>query len=216
LIAHNELLDRLLGRLTQAAGIHLHANSSSDRISVKLRDVPIDNALRNLLSDHDTIFVYGREQPDVLVEIYVYGRRGGREASDVTTGAELDFNDLPSHSAAQVERTDALLRTDLGMAAPEVPVPAEILADPEPEVRITGLQWSVGKGEAFVDALAHALVDEDGRVQSAARELLLQQGIDENAVTTVTDVAWSGDLLAVRDLLPPLLKSASGASQTTE
>jgi len=82
------------------------------------------------------------------------------------------------------------------------------LRDPEPSVRLTALQWLVGRPEARVDALAATLHDPDPTVRMVAAELILGFGMGEDAtvddlVVTVEKTDPEGLRQLLTRMLPP-------------
>lgn len=77
----------------------------------------------------------------------------------------------------------------------------DLMADAEHAVRITALQWLVGKRDADVDAFVTALTDSNDLVQRVAIQLILDQGVSQEAVEDVITAAEDEDNNAVRQML---------------
>lgn len=170
------------------------------------------DALENLTAGHDAIVVFAGNRVEA---VYLYGNRSDAPAR--TAAVALDFaaegNTDAAHaadqsrSAAAVEGVEKMLRSNAAGYLPDAGAPSELLKDPDPNIRATALQWTVGKGEEYMDALAVSLVDADSTVQSAAQQLLLNNGISDDGMAEIFALAESGDRSGIRDLLPSLLAS---------
>ena len=72
-------------------------------------------------------------------------------------------------------------------------------------VRITALQHLAEQPESRVDSLAGALVGHDLIVQSAAQNMILNYGVDGQALEDVLAAAQEGDEAGVRAILDAVL-----------
>ncbi|MGH8532240.1 MAG: hypothetical protein ACREV1_05770 [Gammaproteobacteria bacterium] len=211
-VARDALMSEVLDVLSRVCGIRFYFyDADRTRVNLSAYDVEIEQGLKSLFKDRDTIFVYSPRDSARITAVYVYGRRSGSLAwladpgLDNPSQDEVDFAARRAELTRQVEAVEDVLRSDAGLQSLKVPLPPGVLADPEPAIRVTALQWSAGRGEAFMDALAVALVDSDMTVQVAARELLLERGVAREGMDRLLAIAEAGDETALRSLLPTYL-----------
>jgi hypothetical protein len=209
----------ILQQLAKTAGISIYIEEPLDeRVSANLTDVSLEEGMRRVLNHWNTIFLYSKSAlvPSV---IYILGRRDGTlrplisqliepspEVTEVAEDGEVDVEAERQKISTKIERLEETLHTaSLAEASEAPPLLQDLMADPEPSVRITALQWFAGKGEAGVEALVSALIEKDDLVQRVALQMILDRGIDEQAIEEVRAAAEVEDQRTVHQMLRALL-----------
>lgn len=217
--ANDAPLSLILTQLAEATGITIYlAAPAQEPVSVELVDVGLEEGLRRLFKHWDTIFLYARQSRWPLA-IYILGRRSGAiapqiarpveaaaMASETTDNAEVNVDVERLKTSMSMGDLEETLRTALGTDASETSsLIQDLMADPQPSVRITTLQWFAGQGETGVEALVTALLDNHDVVQRVAMQLLFEQGVSNEAVQEVMAAAAEENERAVRQMLSVLL-----------
>jgi hypothetical protein len=205
-------LASVLARLGATAGIVIESpDPFNEPISLELVDVSLEEGLRRLLQNWNTLFVYEGMRPEPS-RVYILGRVGTPESEAVggpdevrTTEASGDDEDPDVDGARHVEAQAVTRVSELEEEFRTGPPPTwgrlwDLLDQPDPSVRITALHRLLQPNTA-VDALTRALMDGDFIVQSAAREMLLERAVAEEEVAAVVAVAQAGDEASVRRML---------------
>jgi len=146
-------------------------------VSVKYQDVPLEEALRELLKDHDAFFFYGVEgkAPATLRAIWVYAKGKGAGQAPVPPEVWASTAELQGR-----------------------------LNDPDPKVRAQAVGAVVErKGDQAGDLLMSALSDQDALVRMQALYSALDAGVSlppELLVTLTADPSPDVRVLALEAL----------------
>jgi hypothetical protein len=150
------------------------------RISAQFQDIPLDEALRQLLKDHDAFFFYGPEKtkPASLRAVWVYPKGRGRGLAPVP----------PEAWASTKEMLE------------------EAEANPDPGARARAIQTVVErKGNRALDLVLGALQDVDDRVRTRALFAALGEGVrlpaDSLIALAITDPSHNVRFLALEALV---------------
>jgi len=212
----------ILERLAKSAGIVLYMREPlEDRVTVDLTEVTIEDGLQQLLKNQNTLFLYDR-YPGVPRAIYVLGSHPGTIPPGISAWRDLASSAFEPEEDSEVEAYQAeMLKVAQGIEAidkelrevselnsPEVSsLLKNLMADQEPGIRITALHWLADRQGSEIAALTTALKDPDHSVQTAAVEILLDRGVDEQAVEKVRETAEMEDEAALRRMLGSLFRS---------
>jgi hypothetical protein len=209
----------ILQQLAEVAGLSFYAEERLDeRVSVNLTDVSLEEGVRRVLNRWNTIFLYDKSA-QVPSVIYILGRRDGTLPSPTSQPTEsfpgvaeaaedggVDVEAERQKISTKIEKLEETLRAAPVAEGSEAPtLLQDLLADPEPSVRITALQWFAGKGEAGIQALASALIEKDDLVRRVALQMVLDRGVGEQALEKVMAAAEVEDQRTVRQMLSALL-----------
>lgn len=96
-------------------------------------------------------------------------------AGDLCAGIEALDRLLAKASRIQTAETSGLL--------------LDLMSSPEVAVRITALQWLVGRSDVAVPALAMGLQDKHELVRAVAAQLLLDRDVSEETLQSLRDAA---------------------------
>lgn len=207
-------LAAILQQLANAARLTVHCREPvEERVSVDLSEVSFEEGVQRLLQHRNTLLVYDRRSQR-LSTVYVFGLRdstaAGMNLPSATAPAgeegEIDFQAEMLKTAREIETFEQTLR-DVAIVEPQEGshLLQSFLANPDPSVRITALQWLVGKQGVDIDALALAVEDNDYTVQSVAAQMLLDYGVGDQDVQEIMAAAEEGDAVTVRQKLGVLL-----------
>lgn len=207
----------ILERLAEAGGIAIHlVEPVQERVSLDLAEVALEEGLRRLLRHRNTLVVYNtyRGTPSA---VYVFGSLAGAPAPSISArtdsaaaaaetsdDGEVDIETRMLKAALEIEALEENFR-DRSAAAASPGLLQDLLADSEPGVRITTLQWLARTPEVAVDALLTALMDSDALMQKVAIQLILEHGVDDRQVEKVMAAAEVEDEAALRRTLSALL-----------
>ncbi len=210
-------LAEVLSRLATAAGIVIELRDRADeRVNVSMVGVTLEEGLRRLLKDRNTLFLYDRKLGAPSL-VYVLGPRSaptvptsvagleGRQAAseaDVVDGSDTDGQGLAARAILKIDGLEEEFRSESPVVLGRL---RDLLADPDPTVRITALQRLTEPRDAVIDGLAAGLMDSDPFVQSVAKQIILNRNVDERAVEDVTAAALGGDAGTVRLMLSALI-----------
>jgi hypothetical protein len=207
--AQDAPLATVLERLSQVSGINIYTQTPpEEHVNLTLIDTNLEDGLQRLLRHHNTLFFYGPGGKR-LSTVQVFGPRNNASAATEFFPASAAIVETePEHvkTALQVQELDQQL-ADLsatqtsGISA----LMTSFLHDPENAVRLTALQWLVGRQDTVVDALTTALRDSDDVVQRAAFEILLTRGGTEQDIEAVRTAAVQEDEAILRDKINTLL-----------
>jgi hypothetical protein len=199
-------LKDVLSRLGNATEISVYLKGAGDRrVTAELERVRIEEAVRELLKPYSSAVVFRRTPGARLsrIEVYIFASALGRVVESASPAAQPATEALPAeapegerHFAAEarkIERVADLLRDGKRLPRP-------FLADSDPSVRITALQWSTGKTN-LVEALSNALADNDDLVQATARQMLLDRGAREDFIDALAALVRSGGKAEARQQL---------------
>ena len=190
----NVRLRWILDRLTEKAkvAIQVGAGAGSELVTLDLQDAPLDEALRQLLSRHDTFFFYGvnKEGPAVLQVVWVYPKEKGRGLQPVPPEDWASTKDLEAASADNDSETR--LKAVVGVIerssrdrATEVALRA--LSDPDENVRSMALFAASTRGlEILPDTMMNLFTsDPSASVRFLALEALAK---DPNSARTFAEL----------------------------
>jgi len=184
----------VLKRIAAATGIAVNLKIDGDKepVSVSLEDATVEEALRQVLQGHSSLFRYDTD-PHALVEVYVL-RSGGRKAGAMTKPTETikvvgeGIKPGPPPGILRVSELDAELSSNTSPYHST----EELLAETDSGLQLTALQHLAARPESADDALAAALVGHDLVLQSAAQNMLLNSGLEEQSVEEVMAVVRQG------------------------
>ena len=148
-------LDSLLESIEQASGVPIFATleSGGAPVSIEVKDVPLDEALRKLLNDYDAFFLYTAQTgaPARLAAVWVYPRNRGRRIKPVPAELWASTRELEADSA-----------------------------DSDPDVRSRALMALIERqGQGARAAVLRALEeDRDPRVRSRVLNTALARGVE--------------------------------------
>lgn len=187
----------VLERIAAATGIvvNLKNDGEEEPVSVSLEDATVEEALRQVLQGHSSLFRYNTD-PHALAEVYVL-RTGGLRAGAMSKPAEaikavgegIEPGSGPSPGILRVSELDA----ELSSKTSPFHSAEELLAESDSGLQLTALQHLAARPESANDALAAALVGHDLILQSAAQNMLLNSGFDGQAVEDVLAAVRQGD-----------------------
>ena len=170
--------------IVRAAGV------GDERVSLQLHDVPLDDALREILTDHDAFFFYGveREAPASLSVVWVYPRGQGRGFAPVPPEAWASTQEMQEQAkadadpAARAKAIEALVERKGGQARDAV---LEALRDRDDQVRTQALYAALSAGLGIP---AQALAQMALRDPSPNVRFLALQGLafDPNARAAIS------------------------------
>jgi len=155
-----------------------------EQISLQMKDLPLDEALRQILPQHDTFFFYGSQKngPALLRAVWVYPRGQGRGLAPVppetwASTAELEGRLGDSDPAVRAQSLEGLIERKQGQA---LDVVLRGLGDWDERVRTQALYGALNAGVTIPpETLAQmALGDPSSNVRFLALEAL---GGDSNA-----------------------------------
>ncbi|MDD5268230.1 MAG: hypothetical protein PHO08_14050 [Methylococcales bacterium] len=209
LLAEGMPLIDVLERIAAATGIviNLKNDGEEEPVSVSLEDATVEEVLRQVLQGHSSLFRYDTG-PHALAEVYVLqtsGRRAGAMAKPVETIRVVGESIEPGSSLG-IQRVSEL---DAELSSNTSPFHSaeELLVETDSGRQLTALQHLAARPESADDALAAALVGHDLVLQSAAQNMLLNSGLDEQAVKDVMAAVRQGDdeakVRAILDTLHP-------------
>ena len=196
------------------------------RISQELYNVPMEQGLRSLLTDHDAFFFYGveKDSPSSVRAIWVYAKGKGRSFAPVPSEVWASTTELRSQlmvnqrPAERARATEALIERG-GDQALDVVLTA--LLDADENVRTSALYASLNSGVRIpADRLAQlVLTDPSPTLRFLALEALAS---DRKAIAagTVEVIAAQAAVDAsphvqrtAKDILNRLERSRGGQSQ---
>lgn len=186
----NQSLGRVLKEIERQSGIAFHVSGeiAAHRFSLTLREVPLDKALAQLLSDFDSVHYFGAQNSSArgLQAVWIYPQGQGLA------------------SARDHERASAGPRSG---ADPAYRSPVQQAADADPAIRAQALSALAEGSEPGVDpataraALQAALADPDPQVRAQALNGL---------VSADRDAAFAYQLQGLRDADPAVRLMAVG------
>jgi hypothetical protein len=142
----NSSLESLLDQVSGLSGIGFVApqGMGTERISLNLQDLPLEEALRQILSNHDTFFLWvASEQPGKpasLKGVWIYPKGKGRILQPLPPEEWASSNEL-----------------------------REKLGDPDPRARAAALEGLIERiGQRAQEEVLQALRDSDAHVRSRA------------------------------------------------
>ena len=229
-------LRHVLDTITREARVRIVTDTPPEmHVTVRFRDLPLEEALKRLLGSDALVFIYAPTEAGAdgaprsrLTEVRAYDGSGLR-AGDLTGGNDAhhasvmfagseDANDGAgaANGVAGVtqprQRADAAAGTqddddDAGLVA----ALAGALEDADPNIReaaatALGRTWS----ERGVEPLARTLTDEDAWVREAAARALGQLWVDQ-AVDLLADVVMTDPARAVREAAAEALGETADA-----
>jgi len=177
----NRPLDWVLDEISRQGRVAIAkpAGGSSERVSVHLRDVALDEGLRQILKDYDAFFFYSADKkgPASLRAVWVYPKGQARGFAPVPPEAWASTRELRNEAetnpdpAARARAIEALVERRGDQAADVV---MGALQDGDDDVRTRTLYGALGAGVAIPpDLLAHlALADSSPNVRFLALQAL--------------------------------------------
>lgn len=207
----------ILTRLAKVAGFVISFKQPmEDRVSVNLTDVGLDEGLQRLLQHQNTMFLYGKDL--VPVAVYVYGpsespiapvNSGGTAmgpvASEPAEEGETGIQEELIKTAQKIEALEEELSAASMVESRTMSLSMQnLLADPEPSVRMTAFHWLAERQDTVIDAHATALMDGDFVVQSVAMQSILDHGVDDRTIEGLRAAADVNDEVTVRQMLSAL------------
>lgn len=177
----NQPLDAVLEGISRRAPVAIVRvdGVGSERVSLKIQDVPLEEALRQILVAHDTFLFYGveKEAPASLRAVWVYPGRKGRGLAPLPPEAwasakEMLIEARTNPDAIARGRAVETLVARKGEQARELVL--EALADRDEDVRAYALHAALGRGVPLPsESLASlALTDPSHNVRFLALEAL--------------------------------------------
>jgi hypothetical protein len=157
---HNRPLEWVLEAISREGRVAvIRADGvGGQQVSVQLQDVPLDEGLRQMLKDHDSLFFYGVEgkAPASLRAVWVYPR--GRGPAPVPPEAWASTDELQGRlevpdPEARARAVAGLVERKSGQALHAV---LQALRDGDTQVRVQALYKALGEG---VDLPADTLID---------------------------------------------------------
>ena len=156
-----------------------------ERVTVQLSDVPLDDALKQLLAGYDAFYMYTAEEtlPGRIAAIWVYRRGEGR-----------DLMPVPPESWASTEEIE------------------KRLDDPDPEVRIRALETLLERdGDGSLPAVLKSLADGEDPVRLATLGAAVDAGV-EIPTARLTDLALGDPVAEIRFIALQELESRPEAA----
>ncbi|HEY7517712.1 MAG TPA: hypothetical protein VIE36_05395 [Methylomirabilota bacterium] len=211
-------LAEVLQHLAKATGFSVHSAEPLDApVTLDLRDVSLQDALRQLLRFSSTLAIYDGERGR-LSALYVVAKNpeswlplGVNDPGTPPSDAQL--LDAQAHLHAEVtaslphrvERVDEV-DGELRRLAAEEPQRVSwwlqgLLVDPHPGARLTALQAIEHDRGLDLDALAAAFKDPDLAVQQSALQILVGRGANDQAVERIRAAAETQDVKELRLLI---------------
>lgn len=177
----NRPLEWVLEEISRKASLAIVRGGSvgSERVSARFRDLPLDEGLRQILSEHDAFFFYGvwKKSTAALRVVWVYPKGRGQGLAPVPPEEWASTEELQREvrtnpdPAARAQAVEALVERKRDGARDVV---LGALQDSDDEVRTRALYGALSAGVTLpADSLAAmALNDQSSKVRFLALEVL--------------------------------------------
>jgi hypothetical protein len=209
----NSPLHAVLEELSARTQIALVAGDGleGDYLSAELKDVPVDEGLRDLLKNHDAFFYYGaigENKKPLLRAVWVYPKAAGAMFQPVSPGAWASTKDLQAslsdNDAAVRERAyEALMGRPDKESANLLLLALRGASETDPEMRQRLLSTAVSKGIDIPREMLADLVRSDSSDQ--IRLIALDALSGDPSARDVAVAALSDPSEAVRERAKELL-----------
>jgi hypothetical protein len=235
LSVHGRPLGWVLNEISRQSGVAIMnaGNASNQPVSLELQGVPLEQGLREILKDYDTVFSYGAEEkregegkepqaPLRAVWIYPKGRGGRLTPVPPEPGASTSDQEKGLTSPKATERAQAvelMVEQEGDEALDKV---LEALKDRDAEVRRRALQAILDSGLPLATALLEGLVQHDPSptVRSMALEALASGSGDppvpDSHLRTVAGLALNDPSPDVREQAREIIEQLEPPAQPLE
>jgi hypothetical protein len=208
-------------------------NASNQPVSLELQGLPLEQGLREILKDYDTVFSYGAEEngegegkePQALLKaVWIYPKGQGGQRTPVPPEPEASTNEqqerLTSPKATERAHAVELLVEQEGEEALDKVI--EALKDRDTKVRSRTLQAALDSGLPLATALLEGLVQHDPSptVRSMALEALASGSGDppvpDSHLRTVAGLALNDPSPDVREQAREIIEQLEPSAQPLE